>query len=270
LKHIAYRAACAQHKAESLLVRAHSVLDAAAHKAFADVEAIDGWRVRVDAWSRAVVVSAETTAVLVDAALERFERLSAEDASEDASEDAVGGPENTQQVDTQQVDTQKGDTQQATASLRVCECTLSRLEAFVERDDVHALLFLRAPTSALLRRQLVLAATEGDAALVAILLGDGRVDPRSDDLDACLDFASLHGHADVAAVILQERAHPGADDHGCLVRAAFGGHTAVVALLLQDGRADPAWISTVFPEGLAARACAGRLNSATWTLSNSF
>jgi hypothetical protein len=88
-----------------------------------------------------------------------------------------------------------------------------------------------------------LAAYDGHAEDVALLLADPRVDPTAGD-NCALQLAAERGHAEVVALLLADpRVDPAADNNLALMSAALHGHAEVVALLLADPRVDPSGLS---------------------------
>jgi hypothetical protein len=86
---------------------------------------------------------------------------------------------------------------------------------------------------------LVFASRRGHAAIVRLLLEDGRADPAAGESQA-LCAAVGHGSVDVVQLLLSDgRAEPAARDCQALIVAANSGDADVVRLLLADGRSDP-------------------------------
>ncbi|KAI9338462.1 hypothetical protein BDR26DRAFT_919375 [Obelidium mucronatum] len=85
-----------------------------------------------------------------------------------------------------------------------------------------------------------LATTLGHGGFVALLLADGRVDPAADANNAVRAAAALGHAAIVGALLADPRVDPAAAHSNALWAAAEAGHASVVALLLADARADPA------------------------------
>jgi ankyrin repeat protein len=185
----AHFAVRAQEDAAASLARAHAALDRDDENRNKHV----AWRVRFDAWSRDVCVAAQTVEVVVDATLERLERTRSDACTQEEEAHIC-------------------------ACVRACARALSRLDARAQafdQDEARALLVSTSESTSALQDLLVRAAKQGDAALVELLLEDGRADP-------------------AAAVY-----YTGLPNDTCLSWAAFGGHTAVLALLLEDARVDP-------------------------------
>jgi len=85
---------------------------------------------------------------------------------------------------------------------------------------------------------LTLAAENGHANIVEILLKDGRIDPNV-RINFSLSKAAAEGHADVVKLLLKDsRVDPGLNNE-VLENTIKGGHTEVVKLLLEDKRSDP-------------------------------
>jgi hypothetical protein len=97
----------------------------------------------------------------------------------------------------------------------------------------------RADPAARNNDAIVCSSANGHAAVVRLLLEDGRADP------AALGSLSIHQsvhhcHADVVRLLLADgRADPTADDDYALRESSARGYASVLQLLLEDGRADP-------------------------------
>jgi hypothetical protein len=195
---------------------ASDALDASdASNAHADANA-DAWRARVDTWAHEAVAAAETAEVRVDAALDHAHKNDADTDDADIDTDAR-------------------------ACLQASARALALLDAFVTHDETRALLVSpRAPPDALCEH-LTQAARQGNVALTALLLQDGRADPAASDVfggSACLREASARGHANI---VKHGRANPetvyatlpyASGMHTALTLASQSGHADVVALLL--------------------------------------
>tara|TARA_B100000989_G_scaffold30192_1_gene19283 strand:+ start:90 stop:1010 length:921 start_codon:yes stop_codon:yes gene_type:complete len=92
---------------------------------------------------------------------------------------------------------------------------------------------------------LIIAAREGHSEIVSALLADQRVDPNH--LDGygytALIWAARNGHSDIVRALLTDPRvdpnHTDEDDDTTLILAAWGGHAAIVSTLLADKRIDP-------------------------------
>ena len=192
----ALRAQRACEEATELGVHARAALYDA--RAGADVENVAAWGDRLDAFTRSAIAAAETAAIHIDAALER---------------DSERDSERVEQIAT---------------LLDTCEGYCRRLRTFAMHDNARRILLVWGsdPYAFLLAT----AARDGDADLVELLLC--VADPAAHE-SACLQYACAKGHAAVVHVLLADgRATP---TNACF----FGFHAQVVQMLLQDGRANP-------------------------------
>lgn len=89
-------------------------------------------------------------------------------------------------------------------------------------------------------RPLVIAARNGDSALVEQMLDHVFIEPAANNSEA-LRVASASGHTDVVRLLLKDRrSNPAALEGEALIEASRLGHVDIVNLLLEDSRVTPA------------------------------
>ena len=91
----------------------------------------------------------------------------------------------------------------------------------------------------ILQEQLIKAVRLDRADIVAIMIGDSRVDPSTDN-NYAIRLASRYGHVEVVKVLLQDpRVDTSADDNAAIRWASENRRVEVVKVLLQDPRVNP-------------------------------